>query len=108
MSTSLKPLGDNIWVQPLADDADTPYVDEQISMQGMLMVVTKQKAASRGYVKAIGPGKLDAKNRPIPMPRISLGDIVRWTQGSAHRLLVDGEKLYIVSAGALIGTEQGK
>ena len=104
--TTLKPLGDFLWVAPLADDADTPYIDHKISKQGLLMVVQANKAASRGYVNAIGPGKRDAKGKLIRPARISLGDIVRWTQGSAQRIVIGGEKLYIVSSEALIGVEK--
>lgn len=106
MATTLKPLGDYIWVQPLADDKDEPYVDNVISQQGLLVVVQAQKAASRGYVKAIGPGKRDAKGQLIKPAKVSLGDIVRWTQGSAQRIQIEGEKLYIVSSEALIGIEK--
>lgn len=104
--TTLKPLGDFIWVAPLADDSNEPYVDEKVSQQGLLVVVQQQKAASRGYVKAMGPGKRNEKGDLIPMPKVSLGDLVRWTQGSAQRVQVGDERLYIVSATALIGIEK--
>lgn len=104
--TTLKPLGDFLWVAPLADDSNEPYVDSKISQQGLLIVVQAQKAASRGYVKAIGPGKRDAKGNLIKPPMLSLGDLVRWTQGSAQRIVIGGEKLYLVSAEALIGIEK--
>lgn len=104
--TALKPLGDFLWVQPLADDSNEPYVDNVISQQGMLVVVQAQKAATRGYVKAIGPGKRNAKGEVVKLPAISLGDIVRWTPGSAQRITIDKEKLYLVSAEALIGIEK--
>ena len=106
MTTTIKPLGDFIWVAPLADDADTPYVDNIISQQGLLMVVQRQKAASRGYVRAIGPGKRKPDGTYTKMPPIILGDLVRWTQGSAQRIELSGEKMYIVSASALIGVEK--
>jgi co-chaperonin GroES (HSP10) len=106
MTTTIKPLGDFIWVSPLADDSNEPYVDNVISKQGLLMVVQKQKAASRGYVRAIGPGKRDANGDYVKMPPILLGDLVRWTQGSAQRIELSGEKMYIVSASALIGVER--
>lgn len=104
--TTLKPLGDYLWVAPLADDSNEPYVDNKISQQGLLMVVQAQKAASRGYVKAIGPGKRDAKGKLIKPAKVSLGDIVRWTQGSAQRIQIGNEKLYLVSSEALIGVEK--
>lgn len=106
MTVKLRPLGDHIWVAALADDSNDPYVDEKISQQGMLVVVQAQKAATRGIVKALGPGKRDAKGRLIKMPRISLGDTVRWTTGSAQRVVIGDEKLYLVSASALIGIEK--
>lgn len=108
MTTTLKPLGDYIWVAPLADDSNTPYVETLASQRGMLLVVEKQKAATRGYVKAIGPGKIDEKGKRVKLPALSLGDIVRWTPGSAQRIDIDGEKLYLVAATALIGIEQPK
>lgn len=103
--TTLKPLGNFIWVAPLADDSNEPYVDSKISQQGMLMVVEAQKAASRGYVKAVGPGKRNSDGELVK-PLVSLGDIVRWTQGSAQRIVIGGEKLYLISADALIGIEK--
>lgn len=105
MTTTLKPLGDYIWVAPLADDSNKPYVEELASQRGLLFVVEKQKAATRGYVKAIGPGKRDAKGKHVK-PSISLGDLVRWTPGSAQRIDIDGERLYLVQASALIGVER--
>ena len=104
--TTLKPLGDFLWVAPLTDVANTPYVDHKISQQGLLMVVEANKAATRGYVKAIGPGKRNAKGELIKPAKVSLGDIVRWAPGSAQRIVIEKEKLYIVSAEALIGVEK--
>lgn len=104
--TTLKPLGDFLWVQPYTDDSNDHYKEELVAQQGLLMVVTKQKAASRGAVKAIGPGKRDEKGRLIKMPKLSLGDTVRWTMGSAQRIKIDGETLYLVPASALIGVEK--
>lgn len=104
--TKLNPLGDYIWVAPLADGSNMPYQEQLVSKPGLLIVVEKQKAATRGLVRAIGPGKRNAKGELIAMPPIKLGDIIRWTPGSAQRVLIDGEKLYLISAEALLGVER--
>lgn len=106
MPINLKPLGENIWVQPLAHDSNTPFVDEPLAQQGALLVITKQKASCRGIVLDVGPGKRSEKGDLIPMPVVVPGDLIRWTEGSAQRLLVDGKKLYVVAGSALIGIEK--
>ena len=104
MTISIKPLNDQIWVLPLNMDG-SPYKDEFLSVEGGLLTWSASKGPTKGIVIDIGPGKYNEFNKLIPMPDIKTGDIIRWSDGSALRFILDKQKIYTIISSAIIGIE---
>ena len=81
MSTSLKPLGDRLVVEPKES--------EQKPVSGLVLPETAKEKPQQGEIIAVGPG-----NR-IPMD-VKVGDIVLYAKYGGTEVKIDDKKLLIL------------
>jgi chaperonin GroES len=87
MSTSLKPLGDRVVVEPIT---------KELTASGLALPETAKEEPQRGVVIAVGPGKRDEKGQRIAMD-VQLGDRVLFARYGGSSLKHEGKELLILS-----------
>jgi len=94
---TFRPMGDRLLVN-LPKPADT-------TMSGIVLAGLEEgELPTQGFVVAAGPGRLNAKAEPNPMPA-GVGDFVIFTKyGGAEIDFEDGNKYTVVTAGECLGT----
>jgi len=84
----LKPLADNIVLEPIKE--------EMVTESGLVLPETaEQEKSQKGKVIAVGPGKLNDKGERIPM-EIKVGDVVLFHQYGPSEVKID-KKEYLVA-----------
>jgi chaperonin GroES len=86
MTTTLKPLGDRVVVEPIKED---------ISAGGIALPETAKDEPQRGFVLAVGPGLRDAKGQRMEMD-IVVGDKVLFARYGGSSLKHEGKDLLIL------------
>jgi chaperonin GroES len=87
MSTSLKPLGDRLVVEPKES--------EQKTVSGLVLPETAKEKPQQGEIIAVGPGRLDDNGNRIPMD-VKVGDIVLYAKYGGTEVKIDDKKLLIL------------
>jgi len=87
MTTKIKPLSDNILIQPLA---------ETKLPSGILIPETAKEKPQEGKVVAIGPGRYE--DGELIKPEVKKGDKVIYKKWGGNEVKVDGKELLIVKA----------
>ena len=87
MSTSLKPLGDRLVVEPKES--------EQKTASGLVLPETAKEKPQQGEIIAVGPGRLDDNGNRIPMD-VKVGDIVLYAKYGGTEVKIDDKKLLIL------------
>ena len=72
MTTSFKPLGNRVVVEPLEGD-------EQVSSGGIYIPDTAKEKPQEGTIVAVGPGRLTDEGARVPM-ELEVGDSVVYSK----------------------------
>jgi len=85
--SKIKPLSDNILIQPLA---------ETKLPSGILIPETAKEKPQEGKVVAVGPGRVE--DGELIKPEVKKGDKVIYKKWGGNEVKVDGKELLIVKA----------
>jgi chaperonin GroES len=83
MSTTLKPLGDRLVVEP--------QEQEQITASGLVLPETAKEKPQQGTIIAAGPGRRDDDGKRIPLD-VAVGDTVLYAKYGGTEVKIDGKK----------------
>ena len=86
MTTSLKPLGDRIVVEPITDT---------LSAGGIALPETAKEEPQRGIVLAVGPGKRNGIGQRLKMD-FAVGDKILFARYGGSSLKHEGKDLLIL------------
>lgn len=84
----LKPLGDRVLVQPIAED-------EEVKKGGIIIPDTAKEKPQEGKVIALGTGKLDDEGNTIPF-NVKKDDIVLMPKYGGTEVKVKGKEYQIM------------
>ena len=87
MTTKIKPLSDNVLIQPLA---------ETKLPSGILIPETAKEKPQEGKVVAVGPGRIE--DGELIKPEVKKGDKVIYKKWGGNEVKVDGKEMLIVKA----------
>jgi len=85
MPTKIKPLSDNILIQPLA---------EKKTPSGIVIPETAKEKPQEGKVVAVGPGRVE--DGELVKPEVKKGDKVIYKKWGGNEVKVDGKEYLIV------------
>lgn len=93
---NIKPLGDRVLVEPLAEDAGGK------SKHGIIIpeTVSKEKA-EQGLVLAVGPGRLTDDGKILPL-RVKKGQKVLFAKYGPDEVKVGDKEYYIISEASIL------
>ena len=97
MSTSLKPLGNRVVVEPIEQ--------EEVTAGGIMLPETAKEKPQRGKVLSIGPGDRNDKGERIPLD-VAEGDTVLFAKYAGTEIKMDGKKLLILRESDLLAIVQ--
>ena len=83
---NVKPLADNILVEPLEREQTTP--------SGIVIPDTAKEKPQEGRVISVGPGRLEEGKRIAP--EIKKGDTVIYKKWGGNEVKVDGKDMLLV------------
>lgn len=86
MTTSLKPLGDRVVVEPISDD---------FSAGGIALPETAKEEPQRGVVLAVGPGQRDGSGQRLKMD-VVVGDEILFARYGGSSLKHKGKEYLIL------------
>ena len=86
MTTSLKPLGDRVVVEPITDD---------LSAGGIALPETAKEEPQRGIVIAVGPGQRNGSGQRLKMD-VVVGDKVLFARYGGSSLKHEGKEYLIL------------
>ncbi len=87
MSTTLKPLGDRLVVEP--------QEQEQKTASGLVLPETAKEKPQQGVIVAAGPGRRDDDGKRIPLD-VAVGDTVLYAKYGGTEVKIDGKKVLIL------------
>ena len=87
MMAKIKPLADNILIQPLA---------EKKTPSGIVIPETAKEKPQEGKVVAVGPGRVE--DGKLIKPEVKKGDKVIYKKWGGSEVKVEGKELLIVKA----------
>ncbi len=87
MTTTLKPLGDRVVVEPIEKD--------ELSAGGIALPEAAKEEPQQGTVIAVGPGQRDGNGQRIEMD-VTLGDKVLFARYGGSSLKHEGKELLIL------------
>ncbi len=89
----LKPLGDRVLVRPLQQ--------QEMTKSGIVLPESSKEKPQEGEVLAVGAGKyIDGKLQPLD---VQVGQKVLFSKYAPNDVKIDGEELYIMSEGDILG-----
>lgn len=95
-SPMLTPIGDHILVQPLAK--------EEVTKSGIVLPDSAQQKPQEGTVLAVGSGKyIDGTLVSFKDVGVAVGQVVMFTKYGPTEVKVDGQDLYILDSGDILG-----
>ena len=86
MTTSLKPLGDRVVVEPILDD---------FSAGGIALPETAKEEPQRGVVLAVGPGQRNGSGQRLKMD-VVVGDKILFARYGGSSLKHEGKEYLIL------------
>lgn len=95
--TSIKPLGNNILVEPVPDENNGSKTKSGIFIPE---TIDKEKP-DQGVVVAVGAGKKGSSGKLIPMS-VKKGQKVMYAKYSLDEIKVDDKKYYIMSEDSVL------
>lgn len=87
MSTTLKPLGDRLVVEPKEQ--------EQKTASGLVLPETAKEKPQQGTIVAAGPGRRDDDGKRIQLD-VAVGDVVLYAKYGGTEVKIDGKKVLIL------------
>ncbi len=87
MTMKIKPLSDNILIQPLA---------EKKTPSGIVIPETAKEKPQEGKVVAVGPGRYE--DGELIKPEVKKGDKVMYKKWGGNEIKVDGKEYLIVKS----------
>ena len=87
MAIKLKPLGDRIVVEPIAQ--------EEVTASGLVLPETAKEKPQQGKVLRTGPGRRDDDGDRMAMD-VAEGDTVLYAKYAGTEIKIDGSKLLIL------------
>lgn len=95
---NLRPLGDRVVVEPLAD-----HERGKETKSGIFIPETAEKErAEKGTVVAVGPGKITDDGKLVPLA-LRVGDKVLFTKYGPDEIKIDGKEYFILSESSVLG-----
>ncbi|MBI5140491.1 MAG: co-chaperone GroES [Candidatus Vogelbacteria bacterium] len=95
---NLRPLGDRIVVEPLAE-----HERGKETKSGIFIPETAEKErAEKGVVVSVGPGKVTDEGKLIPM-NLKVGDKVLFTKYGPDEIKIDDRDYFILSESNVLG-----
>lgn len=85
--THIKPLADNILLEPLEKEQKTP--------SGILIPDTAKEKPQEGLVVEVGPGRTNDSGKLIPLD-VKKGDKVLYKKWGGNEVKIDGKEYLIV------------
>ena len=85
MTTKIKPLADNILIQPLA---------EKKTPSGIVIPDTAKEKPQEGKVVAVGPGRYE--DGKLVKPEVKKGDKVMYKKWGGNEIKIEGKEYLIV------------
>ena len=89
----LKPLGDNVVIQPLESEDRTPG--------GIVLPDTAKEKSTKGEVVAVGSGRVLPNGRVVALA-VKAGDTVIYSKYAGSEVKVDGKELKIVQESEIL------
>ncbi|MEI6478265.1 MAG: co-chaperone GroES [bacterium] len=97
----LRPIGDHILVKPLNK--------EEVTKSGIVLPDSAQEKPQEGTVLAVGTGKyIDGTLVSFADLGIKEGQVVMFTKYGPTEVKIDGEELYILDSGDILGVVEKK
>jgi len=84
---NIKPLDDRVLIEPISKEEQTK--------SGIILPDSADQKPEQGKVIAVGPGKVDANGKRIPMT-VKTGDVVLFTKYGPNEVKVD-KKEYLIA-----------
>ncbi|HXG46981.1 MAG TPA: co-chaperone GroES [Methylomirabilota bacterium] len=94
MTTSLKPLGDRVLVEPLEE--------KEVKKGGIIIPDSAKEKPTEGIVRALGTGKTDDSGKKIPF-EVKVGDRVLVSKYGGTEVKLDGKEFKILSSDDILG-----
>ena len=95
--TNIRPLGNNILVEPVSDENDGSKTKSGIFIPD---TIDKEKP-DQGIIVSVGAGKKDSNGKLIPMS-VKKGQKVMYTKFGLDEIKVDDTKYYIMSEDSIL------
>jgi len=92
MKINIKPLGNNILVEPLEREQKLP--------SGLVIPDSAKEKPQEGKVVAVGPGKTD--HGQLVKMTVKVGDRVLYAKYGYDEVKIDGEEYYILSESSIL------
>ncbi|MEX1061903.1 MAG: co-chaperone GroES [Patescibacteria group bacterium] len=93
MKLNIKPLGNNILVEPLEQEKTLP--------SGLVIPDSAKEKPQEGKVVAVGPGKID--HGQLVKMTVKVGDRVLYKRFGGDELKIDGKEYLMVTEDDLLG-----
>src|ERR1700716_2137475 len=94
MAINVKPLGDRVLIQPLAE--------KEVKKGGIIIPDTAKEKPQEGSVVPVGTGKLDDYGKKIEV-NVKVGDKVLISKYGGTEIKIDGENYLTMREGDIIG-----
>ncbi len=99
MTSTLKPLGDRVIVEPIEKD--------EISAGGIALPGTAQEEPQRGIVVAVGPGLRDTEGKRIALD-VAVGDKIVFARYGGSALKHESKKFLILREEEILAIIENK
>jgi chaperonin GroES len=94
MTTSLKPLGDRVLVEPVEE--------KEVKKGGIIIPDSAKEKPTEGIVRALGTGKTDDNGKKIPF-EVKVGDRVLVSKYGGTEIKLDGKEFKILNSDDILG-----
>lgn len=94
MTTSLKPLGDRVLVEPVEE--------KELKKGGIIIPDSAKEKPTEGIVRALGTGKTDDNGKKVPF-EVKVGDRVLVSKYGGTEIKLDGKEFKILNSDDLLG-----
>jgi chaperonin GroES len=86
-TTKVKPLSDNLLVEPLQKETTLP--------SGIVIPDTAKEKPQEGKVISVGPGTRDSDGNRVPM-EVKAGDIVMFKKWGGTEIKIEGKEMLLI------------
>jgi chaperonin GroES len=93
-STTLKPLGDRVLVEPLEE--------KEVKKGGIIIPDSAKEKPTEGVIRALGTGKTDDNGKKVPF-EVRVGDRVLVSKYGGTEIKLDGREFKILNTDDILG-----